>query len=716
MVDSAAQPAIPVYQKLLNRTFIGFLIAAFLAAFNDQCIHASAMFFAIRTETLTPGTAITLMPILFFLPWAIFCTLAAYLSDRYSKRTMMIVWKGTEIVIAFIALVGFYLGEHRPFAGAEHFGAWAVLSCVFLMGSHSAFYVPNKYGVLPEIFPIHLLSRANGFVEMASFLAVILGATIGGFLSDERFFKGHETYIGLFLLATSTIGFLCALMIAPMKPANPNRAFPGWNPLKLYQPLVQDLKMLFSLRSRRLALCSIAFFTFMTVYMRGVMYMHGESQNPIWSELKTSIVVGVVALGVGIGSPLAGYLSGGKLELGMVTTGTLGLAGFSVCAAFGVLLHSFIGDWILDGSLIAIGFFSGFYVLPMYTLLQFRAPKGGKGATIAASNFLNVTGAILASLLFWGLQVSMHAAGLAPSVHPENLKLRDGTLLQGTLTRLQPVGSIEITGFEVELDNNRGKFNGDVDKGEFVTDKGETPGLLLVQQIPAAQVGQHQRFIVARGKGVAVGEGAILSTYRIRSKSTGRNAIYVHIRLASDPLPKIYDNQDIPAYLFLGGTILSIIVLVLLVWQLPDLFARQRIWLHALGRYKTTLVNSKYLPETGPVLLITDGQSSRDVGDIHACCDRQVYELEGQESTLHEDLKQAEFAFKHDDLILIKTSSPTLAALLAKLRELRPDLVLLPVKHFAKNGGRKVKVTFHEGLPATAAPEQIEQALIETEA
>src|SRR5438874_98781 len=131
-----------LYSTLLNRTFIGFLIAAFLAAFNDQCIHAAAMFFAIRTETLTPGLAISLMPILFFLPWAIFCTLAAYLSDKYSKRNMMIIWKLSEVVIALIALAGFWLGTHPPYPGAEHLGAWAVLACVFLMGSHSAFYVP----------------------------------------------------------------------------------------------------------------------------------------------------------------------------------------------------------------------------------------------------------------------------------------------------------------------------------------------------------------------------------------------------------------------------------------------------------------------------------------------------------------------------------------------------------------------------------------------
>ena len=55
---------------LRNRTFIGLLIAQFLAAFNDQAIHASAMFFAINQKVMTDAQAISLMPILFYAPWA----------------------------------------------------------------------------------------------------------------------------------------------------------------------------------------------------------------------------------------------------------------------------------------------------------------------------------------------------------------------------------------------------------------------------------------------------------------------------------------------------------------------------------------------------------------------------------------------------------------------------------------------------------------------
>src|SRR5713226_8012483 len=61
------QPA----SSLKSRTYLGLIIAQFLAAFNDQAIHASAMFFAIHHETMTQATAISLMPILFYTPWAI---------------------------------------------------------------------------------------------------------------------------------------------------------------------------------------------------------------------------------------------------------------------------------------------------------------------------------------------------------------------------------------------------------------------------------------------------------------------------------------------------------------------------------------------------------------------------------------------------------------------------------------------------------------------
>ena len=91
--------------SLRNRTFIGLLIAQFLAAFNDQALHASAMFFAINRKTMTDAQAISLMPILFYAPWAVFVTLAGYLADRFSKRNALIFWKLVEVAIMAVATV-----------------------------------------------------------------------------------------------------------------------------------------------------------------------------------------------------------------------------------------------------------------------------------------------------------------------------------------------------------------------------------------------------------------------------------------------------------------------------------------------------------------------------------------------------------------------------------------------------------------------------------
>src|SRR5918999_2627473 len=89
---------------LATRTYLGLLAAQFLAAFNDQAIHAAAMFFAINTQTLSEAQAISLMPILFYAPWAVFCTLAGYLADRFSKRHALVIWKVAEVVIALVAM------------------------------------------------------------------------------------------------------------------------------------------------------------------------------------------------------------------------------------------------------------------------------------------------------------------------------------------------------------------------------------------------------------------------------------------------------------------------------------------------------------------------------------------------------------------------------------------------------------------------------------
>src|SRR5947209_7765023 len=228
------QAVAPGGNGLTSRTFLGLLVAQFLAAFNDQAIHAAAMFYAINTQFLSERDAISLMPILFYAPWGVFCTVAGYLADRYSKRNALVTWKAAEVAITLVALAGFWMGRH----GYDELGPGLVLATVFLMGTHSAFFVPAKYGVMPEILRPKQLSKGNGILESLSFLAVILGTVTGGVLSS--LFLRREWVIGLILFGLAVVGAVASFLIRRVPASNPTRAFPRY----VYGPLWANLKIL----------------------------------------------------------------------------------------------------------------------------------------------------------------------------------------------------------------------------------------------------------------------------------------------------------------------------------------------------------------------------------------------------------------------------------------------------------------------------------------
>jgi MFS family permease len=558
MAMAQLQPA----DTLRSRTFIGLLIAQFLAAFNDQAIHASSMFFAINQHALTAASAITWMPVLFYAPWALFCTLAGYLADRYSKRSSLVAWKVAEIAITLIALLGFWLGTRGVMAGP-----FLVLGTVFLMGTHSAFFVPAKYGAMPEILQPHMLSRGNGLLESLSFLAVILGTVCGGLLSS--WFRGQEYYIGLILVLLAVLGAVSSLLIRPIPPANPTRPFPPY----VFKPLLESIRTLFRSRPVALAVIGIAFFTFIVAFMRATVYMHGESRLPRWEEDKTSVVVGMVALGIGLGSPLVGFLSGGKVELGLVPIGAVGMI---LTALAGALALEHIEGLIACIAL--LGFFTGFYIVPLYTLLQHRAPKTSKGDAVATSNFINVTGAMIASLLFAVLVFAAQHTPLAPRL--EENDVNKGELAEAPLYEHgRPVKFVIKT---------------DAGQSQHVIEPDEQEGSVRVLEV------DEDDFIDILGTGLQEGDRVIESTYE-------RNGVMFHrLRREGAERKPVYDNSGLPRLLFAGAGLMTLFTLMLLLRQMPGLILRTFIWLRVLGRYRLDIEGMHHLPSRGPVLLVTN--------------------------------------------------------------------------------------------------------------
>lgn len=598
----AFQPA----TTLRSRTFIGLLIAQFLAAFNDQAIHASAMFFAFHTKLLNEKEAISLMPILFYAPWAIFCTLAGYLADRYSKRHSLVFWKVAEIGICAVALLGFYLGDVHEL----RFGPILVMACVFLMGMHSAFFVPAKYGVMPEILEPQLLSRGNGALESLSFLAVILGTVCGGVLS--YWFHNNETWIGVVFLALACLGALASLMIETMPAANPQRKFPPY----LYAPLKDSLMSLFGARPLALAVVGIAFFTFVVAYMRQTVYMLGESQAPRWDEFNTSMIVGSTALGIGLGSPLAGWLSGRKVELGLVPLGGIGMVAAAAIAAASV-------HWVpgLVLCIVMIGFFTGFYLVPLYTLLQLRAPKTSKGDAVAVSNFINVTGAILASFLFFGLVSAFQKMGIGKPI---------------------PFGNPQV-GQLLDVKSSEGR----------VTD-------YLVEGVPRPPEDPRKRVIwTSDNFPTKVDPDADPVTVAVKS-CEHRRRTHILLYLNDQKAPEIYDNSALPAFLFLGAAGITAFTLLILCLVQPDLPRRAAWAFRQLVGPRVRAVGTHHVPLRGPAVLATNCETDDQCKHLRSATDRLIEFIGPLKAvTTHSDqlLPQVDAALAHRRVVALTEAS-----------------------------------------------------------
>src|SRR5207302_363674 len=160
------------YRETLKRQGLQpFLWTQFLGAFNDNLFKMVVSLVAVRMATGEPGRDLSIVSAVFILPFILFSGYAGQLADVYSKRTVLIVTKSLEIVTALLALVAFILGRLE-----------ITLAVLFLFALQATFFSPAKYGILPEVLPDRDLSRANGLLEMSTFVAIVAGTAIGSYL------------------------------------------------------------------------------------------------------------------------------------------------------------------------------------------------------------------------------------------------------------------------------------------------------------------------------------------------------------------------------------------------------------------------------------------------------------------------------------------------------------------------------------------------------
>ncbi|MGX4644237.1 MFS transporter [Massilia sp. SYSU DXS3249] len=375
------------FSLLSQRRFAPFFWTQFLGAFNDNLFKTALMvaltYDALSWTTLDPGLLNNLIPGLFILPYVVFSATAGQIADKVEKGRLARFVKLLEVAIMLVAAIGWM--THT---------LWLLIAAVVGMGLHSTLFGPVKYAYLPQHLKPEELVGGNGVVEMGTFVGILLGEVAGALLVAYKPF-GIELVAGASLLM-ALIGLAASWRI-PQSPAPAPELRINHN---FAAESVRNLRFSSQNRTVFLSMLGNSWFWFygalvlsqFPVYAKD--YLHGD--HSVFVLLLT-----VFSLGIGLGSLLCEKLSGRKVEIGLVPFGSIGLSVFGIDLYFASLAYSntvtvdalallaLPGSLRIVADLILIGVFGGFFIVPLFALIQTRCDPKHVSRTIAGMNILN---------------------------------------------------------------------------------------------------------------------------------------------------------------------------------------------------------------------------------------------------------------------------------------------------------------------------------------
>ena len=382
------------FRLLGQRRYLPFFIAQAFGAFNDNVyknvLVILATYQAASYTDIDPALLTNLAGGLFILPYVLFSGIAGELADRYDKALVLKIVKAAEIPVMALAGLGFVLHDIA-----------ILLAALFLMGMQSTFFAPAKYGILPEVLHETELVGGNALLESGTFLAILIGTLTAGILAT----RGDLSAIISAILVIATFGFVVSLAIPKRAPASPSLRV-DW---RLWKSTWDNIRVAYESRVVFQSLLGASWFWFYGALILAQLPLLSKTVIGGNEEVVTTMLV-VFSIGIGAGSLLCERLSGHKVELGLVPFGSIGLTLFAVDLYFAspaapsptelgaMQFLAQAGAWRVLFDLGMIGVFGGFFVVPLYALIQQRAPREATSRVIAANNILNAVFIVAAAL------------------------------------------------------------------------------------------------------------------------------------------------------------------------------------------------------------------------------------------------------------------------------------------------------------------------------
>jgi len=393
------------FALLKQRRFLPFFIVQSLGAFNDnvyrQAIIGLLFYLGVSQEEQSLYT--TLAPAIFILPYFLFSALAGQIAEKLEKSRLIVITTTMEIAIMSLAAVGF-LTQSMP----------VLLVALFCTGLQSTLFGPVKYSVLPSVLRPEELTGGNGLVEMGTSMSILTGMISGGIIFTLAGSFG-PVVAATAVIALAIFGNITARMIPKVDAGAPDLKI-NWNPIPESLAVLRLAKKQKAVRN---AILGVSWFWFVGTML--------TSQLPTYAVVNLGgeptlyiFALALFSVGTGVGSLLCEKLSGRTVEIGLVPLGAFGMTAFMLdlyfaragtATAAGLGVAAFVsqpGSLRIIIDLIGIGLFTGFFVVPLFALIQSRTPKSEMSRVFAALNIQNSGFIVGAAMIALATQKFLH--------------------------------------------------------------------------------------------------------------------------------------------------------------------------------------------------------------------------------------------------------------------------------------------------------------------
>lgn len=382
---------------LQEKRFLPYFCTQFLGAFNDN-IYRNALAIIVTYILAKENQAIIINVALvaFILPYFLFGAVAGQLADKYEKSWLIRRIKIAEIIIMLFGSVALYF-QSMP----------AMLCVLFALGSQSAFFGPIKYSILPQhLYRTEILS-GNAYVESGTFIAILLGTILGGFLGGN---SSYQYVLMGTVIGCAVAGWVVSRHIPSAQPATPDLKVS----LNIFTSTVKIVRMARADKPVFMAILAISWFWFFAALVQTQFFVFAKNILS-GNENVATLLLATFCIGIALGSFVCSRLSGGKVEIGLVPFGALGMSFFTWQLGRAAPIESpelltlleimfWPGAWWVVVNLTMIAFSAGLFIVPLYAFLQTRSDEAQRSRVIAVNNIYNsvfmVAAGIMGMLMF----------------------------------------------------------------------------------------------------------------------------------------------------------------------------------------------------------------------------------------------------------------------------------------------------------------------------